>query len=804
MHVIDLQGNEYALQATSTSEFELNGNQSLSLTILPAKANLAFISNIAEMWTVVDDNDVAHKVVYAKRQGVGNRLNVDIKAVPLFFDVFDNQRIYEEYNRHMTAQAAFSLIFADSGYNFVLHDSHDALDWEGFGGGESRLETFKRAINRYGAEFEISGNTIHLKALIGRDTQFMYRHRLNASNIAQEIDASGFWTYAKGYGDFGESGEDDGGGGDWQDAKLIREYTSPLASVLGIRHAPPIKDGRVKIASAMDRSLKAHVDESLKVSVSTDIHDLRRQGYALAQPQLGDRVFLIDERIGFDEEVRVVAMSVTKDWRGDVTHFSITIGDEGVTKRHISNLNTAVNNITNIVNGTQKIPYSVLDNAVLQATKALQNAQTELTFGTNGILAIDKLDPNNVTILNSAGVGVSTDGGATFGEAITGRGINASYIVTGVLDAGQVVVRGGSATDYTLIDGSHITMRGQFSRTWRGSTDILDVTTQMRNGYIRFSNPAKQRALNISDYGISTFLNGTGGADGDASGVIEFFSRRFSDQFNPLNHGLTFYSGQVVGVDAGKFYVRSESAVDLTSNSSGIRIHPYSGETQRHFWFTKSTDFRDGYLVYGNENREGLRFRGSTVQVVDSDYSTGGITTIEAGIGLFNDIYKRTSNTTVYWNGTSGGSTSINVSDNTLRASGIRANTGSSDIFLATNDGAVRVTDGRGNNEGNGISYKPLACERVSELGSGITSFGAMSLLADRPQENEATSIINNTDLLRATENGVPIYEVVGDTAISHDEEGQTAKDIGRAIMIALKALQEQSSRLDKLEKGVS
>lgn len=635
MYVRNLSGIEYPLQASTTQDSEINGNRTLSLSVLPTKVNNVFIADIAEMWAVIDDDDVAHKVVYAKRQGVGNTLTVVIKAVPLFYDDFDNLRIYEEYNQHMTAQAAFTLIFADTDYNFVLHDSHDAVDWEGFGAGESRLETFKRALNRYGAEFEIYGNTIHLKALIGRDTQFQYRHRLNASNITQEIDASGFWTYAKGYGDFGD-GE---GGGDWQDAKLIREYTSPLAQIpsIGIRHAPPIKDGRVKVVSAMDKALKAHVDESLKVSVTTDIHDLRKQGYALAQPQLGDRVFLTDERIGFDEEVRVVAMSITKDWRGNVTHFSITIGDEGVTKRHMSNMNTAIDNITNIVNGTQKIPYSVLDNAVLQATKALQNAQTELTFNTNGILAIDKLDPNNVTILNSAGVGVSTNGGASFGQAITGRGINASYIVTGVLDAGQVVVRGGSATKYTLIDGPDITSRGQYTRTWRGVTELHDITLRLTNGYFRAENPSKNRAISISDFGISTFADGDGG--GTSSGTLEFFSRRFSDV-----NGLTAYSSGTFGIDAGEIVSQSQYSQTIESNESQIYFRPNRTNRPGNNTFALSIlngtqDYlADGFLSYGSTATgytSGLRFskRGAepTVWVVNGEQARYSTTKIGAG-----------------------------------------------------------------------------------------------------------------------------------------------------------------------------
>ena len=339
----------------------------------------------------------------------------------------------------MTAHHCFSIIFDDSGYNFVLNGTFNAVDWEGLGGGETRLEMFKRALERYKAEFKILGNTIHIENLIGRDTQFQYRYRLNASNIVQENDATAMWTYAIGYGDY-EDAEDGG----WENANLVREYTSPLASVIGIRHAPPIKDGRITSQSTMDNQLKTLVDESLKISVSADIHDLRRQGYPLAQPELGDRVFLIDERIGLDEEVRVVDISITRNWRGEVIDLKLTFGSESITKRYQSNLQTAIKDIQGVMSGNKKLPYSVLDNAVLRATEALRSAQTELVFSDNGILAIDKNDPNLVTLFNSAGLGVSRDGGATFENAITGEGINASVIVAGILQGINIIQESGN------------------------------------------------------------------------------------------------------------------------------------------------------------------------------------------------------------------------------------------------------------------------------------------------------------------------------------------------------------------------
>ena len=579
IYVRDLSGNEYACQATITNNYELNGNRELSATILPSKVNRLFIDDIAEMWEITDFDDVAHKIVYAKKKGEGKLLSVEIKAIPLFFDTFDTERIYDEYNEHMTAMRCFTLIFEDSGYNFVLVDSFDAIDWQGLGGGETRLEMFKRALNRYGAEFRISGNTIYLHKQVGRDTQFQYRHRLNASNIVQENDATALWTYAKGYGDF-EEGDEEGGGG-WENANLIREYTSPLANIpqIGLRHAPPIKDGRISDKATMDRALKELVDESLKISVTADIHDLRRQGYPLAQPELGDRVFLIDERIGLDEEVRVVDISITRNWRGEVIDLNLTFGSEGITKRYQSNLSTAIKDITEVMAGRKKIPYSVLDNAVLQATKALQNAQTELKFTEQGILAIDKNNPNEVVLFNSKGVGISTDGGGIFRTAMTANGIVADVITTGTLRSiivdsvemygsyieGGTIVSRKNSDDFIRLQGSHLVSHGLHDRTWMGESGNNRVRLMFENGQLRARNDDKNWSLYFNDYGISTFRDGNGDhADADASGTLEFHSQAYSTESGAK--GFTIYSGARIGIQT------SGSRIYLNPDGASVRV----------------------------------------------------------------------------------------------------------------------------------------------------------------------------------------------------------------------------------------
>src|SRR5699024_7104242 len=209
----------------------------------------------------------------------------------------------------------------------------------------------------------------------------------------------------------------------------------------------------------MDKALKSLVNESLKISIDADIRDLRRQGYPLAQPQMGDRVFVIDERIGLDEEVRVVAMSITRNWRGDVVDCQLTFGSDGVSKRYQSNLSTAVKDITAVMDGRKKIPFSVLDNAVQEVTNQIKgNEDSVFKYMSNGGIGWNGDVPNYMTRYVGDGIGFSRDGGATFEVAMTAKdGIVADVIRSGSMladrIAGGILASLNGNTVFNLNDG---------------------------------------------------------------------------------------------------------------------------------------------------------------------------------------------------------------------------------------------------------------------------------------------------------------------------------------------------------------
>src|SRR5699024_7296036 len=433
----------------------------------------------------------------------------------------------------------------------------------------------------------------------------------------QEIDASEMWTYAKGYGDYGD-GE---GGEDWQNAKLKREYTSPLAAILGIRHAPPIKNGNITTASQMDAQLKTLVDESLKVSVSATIHDLRKQNYPIAQSELGDRVFLIDDRIDLNDEVRIVYRSITRDWKGDVLDVNYTFGTQGIVKRHQSKLNTAIKDITSLLEGKIQLPYSVLDDAVKNATKALHDAQTQLIFSDNGILAVDKNNTNLVTLFNSAGIGVSKDGGPTFGPALTGQGINFDYVNSGTMladyIAGGILAALNGNTVFNLNDG-HLEMKNTEFELGGGA----NIHFTSSNNKIYYTRLGVGNALRTSGFGVGVGTTGNPIATvGTTPGtVLDSLHENFTGLIVSTSNSILNVSATSIVIR--RFHLRNQSNFNVGFEFNWTEtpsIRPMNGHERNYSLEVSEYRFHEAYIrnIYGTVGGTSTHNAKMAIETVD-------------------------------------------------------------------------------------------------------------------------------------------------------------------------------------------
>ena len=258
---------------------------------------------------------------------------------------------------------------------------------------------------------------------------------------------------------------------------------------------------------------------------------------------------------------------------------TIVVGDPRREIRYKQAQSGAISNMNDLLAGRTKIKESVLPAAIKESTQMLMDTASELSFSEQGIMAVDKDNPNYVTLLNSSGLGVGIkDGGQTFHNAIT-RGqinadlitagsinadytrtgslnadlittgslnadlittgsLNADYIRGGTLDANLVNVVGGDSDKYITMKNDEISLYGTYTRTFRGVTETDSTFTRFKHGHLRFRNNNKDRSLYYSDFGISTYLDGEGPDGEETSGTLVFFDYYYDSDAR----GTTLYS----------------------------------------------------------------------------------------------------------------------------------------------------------------------------------------------------------------------------------------------------------------------
>lgn len=465
----DLEGEEYYLEGTIKHEMELNGDERIDMDIPYTPMNSLFLNkqDDLKMWIILFENK-EYRIISSKMSGYGDKYKVSVVGVLYMLDWLNTHRVYERIDASLTTKEAFDIVFNDTPFTYVTVDSAPSASFEGIGEGETKLEIFKTFIDRYGYEMKIVDKVVYLYNQIGNDANFEYRHKVNTQDIEKEVDASEMYTYMRGYGDYREEGgeeetttettnsetssgyqktsvkviENDNEEDVTKKAKLKREYTSPLAAIIGIREGPPIMNANITKQETMDKQLKEAVESSVNISFTADIYDMSRHGYRFQHAELGDRVFLVDERIGLDTEIRVVKIDREINNEGYVTNVEITFGSANLADNYSSNLSTAAKDIQDLIEGRKKLKFDALDVISQSMVKKILNTSIELAFDSNGIHAVEKNNPNNQMTLNSSGLMLSTDAGNTARTAITAEGIVADAITAGSIWTENVNVIG--------------------------------------------------------------------------------------------------------------------------------------------------------------------------------------------------------------------------------------------------------------------------------------------------------------------------------------------------------------------------
>lgn len=544
----NVKNKEYIALADLSYSHKVNGEKSIKGTIYSGEE---VINGVGRGWSIEFQGET-YFITYALPVDNGESVIVEFDAIHEFFYRMGKSSVYKTLDGSNTAKAYLDLIFNGSGYTYSLDIAITAFEKQNFGM-KNRLALFNDFINSTSTEFKVVGKTVTITKKIGSDLSTIVRKGFNMQDLGLEHNIGDFVTYAKGFGAFKDPNDESKG-------RLEVEYRSPLADVYGVLEADPLVDERYTKAENMLAKLKELVESSYSISVSLTVEDLQRAGYKYAFPDPGDYISAINEDLNFHQKIRIVGIEESFDVLGESLDKTITCSSLNLIDQKNQSDASNSQNWSDIANGVKQIPNDWLTAAIQNATSALLEAQTELSFTSNGILAIEKGNSNRLVILNSNGVGVSTDGGKTFGNALTADGVNASAINTGILKAINIegVNISGSAITSTYNDSTIQISNGQiitrvgsnkWSRLDGGAIEIFKTTGDVVLGgmYRTIYQATGRQYLNLSaNSGTDLWLgritaNGHVGSlrvDGD-DGTVEIKQGKLGTDMNGGDKAIT-------------------------------------------------------------------------------------------------------------------------------------------------------------------------------------------------------------------------------------------------------------------------
>lgn len=177
------------------------------------------------------------------------------------------------------------------------------------------------------------------------------------------------------------------------------------------------------------------------------------------------------------------------------------------------------------------------------------------------------------------------------------------------IDVNNLGIRGGDSNEYLQLKNDTIELHGTYTRTWQNSTDTNNVFTRFKDGHLRFRNNDEDRSIYISDFGISTYLDGD---PRNASGTLEFFDYTYDSNAR----GVTLQSGLGVvalRADSNRMVIEADDTVNIGSNKYSVYLRPYSNsrvgvnEFQFYVKLNPTADATDGVIKYGNITGSGTK-----------------------------------------------------------------------------------------------------------------------------------------------------------------------------------------------------
>lgn len=544
----DVENNEYQAQCEIEKTDAVNGEKSLSGTIYFGQE---VKDNLSKGWTL-SFLDEEYVVVTYKKNDKDN--TVAFNAVQAFFYKMSKTGFYEKWNGSHPFTNYLDALFAGTGYTYDNTASVSAFEKQDWGMSD-RLSLFNDIIDQVNVEFYVEGTVVHVVPAMGSDLSTIVRKKFNLDTAEIQTDNTSFATYGRGYGAYSKPN-------DTTSPRLEVEYKSPLYDYyypkFGAIEAVPVADERYTIADNLLTAVKEKVDNSWAISLTLNLVDLQSVGYKYAMAKPGDYITVIDENINFSDKVRIVKVTSDYDIRGTRTQTEVECGSLSFAEQQ----KTSQSTLSNVAAGKIPVPNEWLTSQVQLATNNLLAARTELNFTDQGIIAVDKSDANKVVILNSAGLGVSTDGGQTFKSAITADGVVADRLYGNLIKG--VTFETSNSTGFTIsLRGGEIDFSGQNGAYYGSLSATKNKATGKPNGVALENSPGRILSLN------------QGAADGTSVPVFQIPTE--STASNPVYNLFGHLKSSLNFNISGSAFITNKGKIQLSANDGAgnqLEVNP--------------------------------------------------------------------------------------------------------------------------------------------------------------------------------------------------------------------------------------
>ena len=228
-----------------------------------------------------------------------------VAAINEFFELAGT-RIDSIFGGSHTLANHLNFILGGTGWHYTIDPSiADITNYIDKLGDSNRIALIEKLCKYHQCEYIIlPGNMrVHFAKQVGGDDDYQYRYKHNISEVVLKEDTNDLYTFIKGYGADG----------------LEVSYTSPNASIFGIKEADPIRDERFTDPVALTEYIKAQLQDVPELAIESRIPELTER-------ETGERIWLIYEPLGIELQTRILKQTkVIRD--GKLVTESVVFGN---------------------------------------------------------------------------------------------------------------------------------------------------------------------------------------------------------------------------------------------------------------------------------------------------------------------------------------------------------------------------------------------------------------------------------------------------------------------------------------------